>query len=200
MEDAFDITMNQVNFMSKTIEDFRNFFTPSKTKVHFDIKNNIEELVSMFAQVFKKIDIDVSIKADGDAIVFIDGYPNEFKQVILNILNNSKDAITSKRDPANTSPTPQGQIEINIRNNEQRDKVLISIRDNGGGIADHVIERIFEPYFTTKEQKGTGVGLYMSKTIIETHMGGTLTVRNAGAGAEFNITLDTATGGDEITE
>ncbi|KWT85916.1 multi-sensor signal transduction histidine kinase [Candidatus Magnetominusculus xianensis] len=185
MEEVVDITLTQVNFMAKTIDDFRNFYTLSKKKVRFDVKNNIEVLFSMFAQVFKKIDIDISIMASSDVLMFIDGYPNEFKHVILNMLNNSKDAIT-------TQPHLQGRIEINIYNNEQRDKVLISIKDNGGGIPAHIIERIFDPYFTTKDMKGTGVGLYMSKTIIETHMGGTLTVTNVEGGTEFIITLDVA--------
>ncbi len=187
MERAVDITMNQVSFMSKTIDDFRNFFMPSKKKVRFNVKSAVEELTSMIVQIFKNNDIDVSIKAERDTTLFTEGYPNEFKHVILNILNNSRDAITSKRD---TGTTPiQGQIEINIGNNREGDKIIISMRDNGGGIPEHIIDKIFEPYYTTKGKEGTGIGLYMSKTIIETNMGGTLTVRNADGGAELLISL-----------
>ncbi|MBF0567467.1 MAG: HAMP domain-containing protein [Nitrospirae bacterium] len=184
-----DITMDQLNFMSKTIDDFKNFFKPSKRKLSFDVKKNIEEIFSMFQQVFVKARVDVSIKSAHDALLFTEGYPNEFKQVILNILNNSKDAISSKRGDSASPPT-RGQIEITIENSEQRDKIIISIRDNGGGIPEDIMGKIFDHYFSTKGQEGTGLGLYMSKTIVETNMGGTLTVRNIGGGAEFMISLD----------
>jgi nitrogen fixation/metabolism regulation signal transduction histidine kinase len=198
IEQIVDTTMNQVNFMSKTIDDFRNFFVPSKRKLRFDVKSNIGELLSMFIQVFNKSDIDISIKAEPDTLLFTEGYPNEFKQVVLNIMNNSKDAIISKRNTGAPPPT-QGRIEIMIGNNKERDKIMISIRDNGGGIPANIIDNIFEPYYTTKEKEGTGLGLYMSKTIVETNMGGTLTVKNAEEGAEFTMILGVTGGGDELT-
>ncbi|MBF0402445.1 PAS domain S-box protein [Candidatus Magnetominusculus xianensis] len=179
-----DTTMGQVNFMSKTMEDFRNFFKPSKDRLQFNVKCTIEELVSMFEELFKKSGVDISIEAKPGTILTTNGYPNEFKQVILNLINNSKDAISSKHETG-----PQGLIGINIINNEERDKIIVLIKDNGGGIPEDIAEKIFEPYYTTKGEKGTGIGLYMSKTIIETNMGGTLTVRNVDGGAEFLITL-----------
>ncbi|KJU84218.1 PAS/PAC sensor signal transduction histidine kinase [Candidatus Magnetobacterium bavaricum] len=181
-----DTTMKQVRFMSKTMDDFRNFFKPSKEKVQFDVKSNIEELLSMFGQLFKKSDVDISVICEPDTILLSDGYPNEFKQVILNILNNAKDAIISKRQ---TDDKMQGLIEINIGNNEAKNKIILSMQDNGGGIPLSIIDNIFAPYYTTKGNTGTGIGLYMSKTIIETNMGGSLTVRNVDGGAEFMITL-----------
>ncbi|QWR78347.1 hypothetical protein E2O03_013000 [Candidatus Magnetomonas plexicatena] len=187
IDNVVDTTMKQVYFMSKTVDDFRDFFIPSKEKALFDVKLNIEELLSMFGHVFSKSNIHVSLQVEEDTFAFTDGYPNELKQVILNILNNSSDAIVSK----NCSKV-QGTIEIGIGNNEDKSEVLLSIKDNGGGIPENVIERIFEPYFTTKGTDGTGVGLYMSKTIIETNMGGSLTVRNVDDGAEFVIRLITA--------
>ncbi|MBF0458142.1 MAG: response regulator [Nitrospirae bacterium] len=187
IKDIVDTTMGQVSFMSKTIDDFRNFFKPSKKKKQFDVKTAIEELLSMFEQLFRTSDVSISVRTGQDTILSTQGYPNEFKQVILNILNNSKDAITSKKD---THTRAYGLIEITIRNNAERDKIIISIRDNGGGIPEQVIARIFEPYYTTKGETGTGIGLYMSKTIIETNMGGSLTVRNVDDGAEFVIILD----------
>ncbi len=180
-------TMEQISFMSKTIDDFRNFFVPSKRKVLFNVKSAIDELFSMFLHVFHKSNIDVSTKTATDAILLTEGYPNEFKQVLLNILNNSKDAIASK---ISTSTKTRGTIEININNSEDKSKIIISIRDNGGGVPEDILERIFEPYFTTKEAGGTGLGLYMSKTIIETNMGGMLRVGNAKGGAEFLISLN----------
>ncbi|MBF0458519.1 MAG: HAMP domain-containing histidine kinase [Nitrospirae bacterium] len=140
----------------------------------------------MFEQMFKKSDVGISLKTGPETILFADGYPNEFKQVLLNILNNAKDAIISNIE---TDSKIQGLIEINICNDEQRDKIMISIGDNGGGIPEHLIAKIFEPYYTTKGEHGTGIGLYMSKTIIETNMGGSLTVRNVDGGAEFMVSL-----------
>ncbi|MBF0554368.1 MAG: HAMP domain-containing histidine kinase [Nitrospirae bacterium] len=186
IKNSVDTTMEQLNFMSKTIDDFRNFFKPSKERVRFNIKSAIEELLSMFGQIFKKTDINISIKAGQDTMLSTEGYLNEFKQVILNILNNAKDAITSIREAGNEI---QGLIEITIGNNEGRDKVIISIKDNGGGIPDDVIGKVFEPYFTTKGNEGTGIGLYMSKTIIETNMGGKLYCENIENGTMFVIEL-----------
>ncbi|MBF0456302.1 MAG: PAS domain S-box protein [Nitrospirae bacterium] len=186
INNSVDTTMKQVYFMSKTIEDFKNFFKPSKERVRFNITVAIEELLAMFSHIFKKSDVDISFETWQDAIMFTEGYPNEFKQVVLNIMNNAKDAITSKRDAGNIIT---GLIEINLSNNEQLDKVIVSMRDNGGGIPEQIIEKIFDPYYTTKGDQGTGIGLYMSKTIIETNMGGTLTVKNVDEGAEFMITL-----------
>ncbi|MBF0537294.1 MAG: PAS domain S-box protein [Nitrospirae bacterium] len=181
-----DLTMSQIQFMAKTIDDFKNFFKPSKKKVMFDVRNTIDELISMFVKIFRKNSIDIHVKAQQDLRLFADGYPNEFKQVILNILNNSRDAITLRR---NTDARIQGRIDIQLSNNETRDQFIVSITDNGGGIPEDIMERIFDPYFTTKESEGTGIGLYMSKTIIETNMGGQLTVRNIDGGAEFTIAL-----------
>ncbi|MBF0552941.1 MAG: PAS domain-containing protein [Nitrospirae bacterium] len=189
IEQVVYITMDQINFMSKTIDDFKNFFKPSKKKLRFNVQKNIEEIFSMFKQVFDRGKIDVSIKVSQDTLLFTEGYPNEFKQVMLNILNNSKDAIIARRDAA-VSPPIRGQIEITIGNNKERDKIIISIRDNGGGIPEDIIDKIFGHYYTTKGKEGTGLGLYMSKTIVETNMGGTLKVRNIGDGAEFMISLD----------
>ncbi|MBF0606474.1 MAG: PocR ligand-binding domain-containing protein [Candidatus Magnetobacterium sp. LHC-1] len=187
IDNTIELTMGQVTFMGKTMDDFRNFFKPSKQKVAFDVKNAIDELISMFSPVFIKNNITVNIKVTSPLTLVANGYPNEFKQVILNILNNSKDAIISC---AATDASVQGQIEVEIaRPLERQGQIVISIRDNGGGIPADVMGRIFEPYFTTKGSEGTGIGLYMSKTIIETNMGGSLVVRNIPGGAEFTISL-----------
>ncbi|MEO5356037.1 MAG: ATP-binding protein [Nitrospirae bacterium YQR-1] len=187
IDDVVGSTMQQIDFMAKTIDDFKNFFIPSKKKVLFDVKTTIDELLSMFKHVFSKSNIDISVKADHNVLMLTEGYPNEFKQVVLNMLNNSKDAIVSKKIKDSDL---KGSILINIDNSEDKSRVIVSIRDNGGGIPDDVVGRIFEPYFTTKEQEGTGIGLYMSKTIIETNMGGSLMVYNVDGGAEFMISLD----------
>ncbi|MBF0515842.1 MAG: PAS domain S-box protein [Nitrospirae bacterium] len=186
INNTVDTVMGQTMFMSKMIDDFRNFFKPSKEKAIFDVKAAIEEIISMFAHVFKKSDIDISLRTEQDSMMFTDGYTNEFKQVILNILNNAKDAIDSNRK---IDENKQGEILIHIFTDVEGDKIIVSIKDNGGGIPVNVIGRIFEPYYTTKGETGTGIGLYMSKTIIETNMGGSLDVNNVDGGAEFIIEL-----------
>jgi len=188
MANSVNIAIEQIMFMSKTIDDFRNFFIPSKEKIIFDVKLSIEQLYSMFENVFTKSNINVSVKVNKETVLSTKGYPNEFKQVLLNILNNAKDAIISRR---NSEPKIRGLIDINLSNSEDLGKIIISIKDNGGGIPQDIIEKIFDSYYTTKESTGgTGIGLYMSKTIIEINMGGTLEVKNVDEGAEFLITLD----------
>ncbi|MBF0536976.1 MAG: PAS domain S-box protein [Nitrospirae bacterium] len=181
-----DSSMRQIMFMSNTMDDFKNFFKPSKERVTFNVRAAIEELIFLFIGIFNKNDISIEIKTTQGSKLLVAGYPNEFKQVILNILSNSKDAIMRRRD---IEAYVQGHIEITFHRDEHSGEITLSIRDNGGGIPECVIERIFEPYFTTKESGGTGIGLYMSKTIIETNMAGSLTVSNVEDGAEFIITL-----------
>ena len=114
------------------------------------------------------------------------GYPNEFKHVVLNIVNNAKDAIENKKKKELFDQNQKGRIivELSLKN----DKVIIEFKDNGGGIAEKELDKIFLPYFTSK-QDGTGIGLYMSKIIIEDNMDGKLYVRNSEEGAIFTIEL-----------
>jgi signal transduction histidine kinase len=114
------------------------------------------------------------------------GYENELKQVILNLVNNAKDAILERREREPAGGGERGLISLDFERAGER--IVIRVTDNGGGIPDHARDRIFEPYFTTKsEGRGTGIGLYMSKSIIESSMGGRLTARNLDGGAEFRI-------------
>jgi signal transduction histidine kinase len=166
--------MNVIDFMSKTIDDFRNFFKIDKTKSDFSVRKSVEDMLKIQSAQLKNHFIDVSIKGD-DFVV--NGYESEFKQVILNIINNAKDAILENK-------LENGKIEIEIDDKNRK----ISIKDNASGIPEDVIDRIFEPYFTTKEQgKGTGIGLYMSKMIVEKNMGGKIWVTNEDNGAKFTI-------------
>jgi signal transduction histidine kinase len=111
----------------------------------------------------------------------LETYPNEVKQVLLNIIKNAEDILVEKKiqDPTIT-------IETTHKNNQ----IQLLVKDNAGGIPDDILDRVFEPYFSTKTEKdGTGLGLYMSKTIIEEHCGGTLSVKNNDFGAVFKIIL-----------
>jgi signal transduction histidine kinase len=180
IEEFIENSMSNVRFMSKTIDDFRNFFKPTKSKVEFKLKEAIEDILKIVSAQLKNNNISISIDGENYSVI---GYPNEFKQVILNLTNNAKDAIIENR-------VEGGKIEIAISDSDDEKYKLITIQDNGGGIPKHVISRIFEPYFTTKKgNKGTGIGLYMSKTIIEGNMSGELLVKNENGGAKFYLSL-----------
>jgi len=178
-----DEAMLQINLMSKTIDDFRNFFQKDKKLSEFKLTTQTKKALELINQLFQSQGIDIILKEKHDPLVC--GYPNEIIQVILNILTNAKDAFESAKKDNN----PQIKIAIYEHNSNG----VIAIEDNAGGIPEHIIDRIFEPYFTTKpHNKGTGIGLYMSKMIIETNMGGTLTVRNSEDGAVFTLKIPLA--------
>ena len=164
-----------IHFMSKTIDDFRNFFRVDKIKKIFSIRDAINTTTAIAEAQLKNYNITLDISGDDFEIETLE---SELHQILLNIISNAKDEIISKR-------IEYGKINITIEKN----RVLIS--DNAGGIPNEIIHRIFEPYFTTKEQgNGTGMGLYMSKVIVEQNIGGTLSVRNKDDGAEFIITFN----------
>jgi PAS domain S-box-containing protein len=169
--------MQVINYMSKTIDGFRNFFGPDKEKEAFKASEVLAKTVSIVEAAFKELNMEIEVSADDDIVIY--GCPNEFSQVILNILVNAKDAILERR-VANPKV-----VLLLFRENG---RLVLTLADNAGGIAPEIIDRIFDPYFTTKSpDKGTGIGLFMSKTIIEKNMNGTLTVRNTAEGAEFRI-------------
>jgi signal transduction histidine kinase len=169
--------MEQIYHMSETIEVFRNFFKPDKTRVTFSVIQEIRRTLSLIEYNFYDLHIKTTLHFEGDPQV--NGYPNEFAQVLLNILTNARDALLE-------NTIDNALISINVISEDNTS--VVTITDNAGGINDEILGRIFDPYFTTKEPgKGTGIGLFMSKTIIENHMGGRLTVRNSTDGAEFRI-------------
>ena len=163
--------------MSQTIDDFRNFLRPDREIKQFNLKEAVKKTLLLVGDSFKSQNIKIDTEAQEDLIVT--GYQNEYCQVLLNILNNAMDTLIERKI---VSP----RIEINLFREGHRHVATIS--DNAGGIPDAIIDRIFEPYFTTKDaDKGTGIGLYMSKTIIENRMNGKISVRNTDRGAEFRI-------------
>ncbi len=166
----------QLEYMSHTIDDFRDFYQPSKEKAPFCVREAIRTTLTIMSTQIDKHNIEVEIK--GEALE-VDGYENEFKQAILNILSNAKDAIVTKKAQKGKF---QGKVAITIVEDS------IRIYNNGGVADEQVLERMFEPYFTTKfENKGTGIGLYMTKMIIENSMGGEITAYNRDEGVEFII-------------
>lgn len=175
-------TMDQINYMSKTIDDFRNFFKPNKQKERFCVKKSVEKAYNLLKDAMLSSNITVEIKfTELDAYAF--GYPNEFAQVVVNILSNAKDVLALK--------TNRRLIIAEVSN--INGEIKLSICDNAGGVSEEIAHRIFEPYFTTKDKTdGTGLGLYMSKIIIEENMGGKLSVRNKNEGACFDILVQAA--------
>jgi PAS domain S-box-containing protein len=174
-EEAMEVILH----MSRTIDDFRNFFRKDEGKLSFKLNTVVATTVSFLAASFKTQSIVVHVEQQEE--ISVQGYPNEFSHVVLNILLNAKDAFQERNID---SP------EITIRIYMEQGRPAIAITDNAGGIPDEVLPRIFEPYFTTKgPEKGTGIGLFMSKTIIEKNMGGLLVARNIAEGAEFMIVL-----------
>jgi len=158
--------------MSDTIEDFRNFFSPSKEKEHFDVSKSIHDTLEMSSFFCQDENIDIEVICDEDIKIY--GYSNEFSQVILNFINNARDNFKHKDIHENK------KILIEIKKiKSDTPSVNIYFADNGGGIEEHIIDRVFEPYFTTKHKaSGTGIGLYMSKQIIEAQMNGEVSVKN----------------------
>ncbi len=184
--------------MSQTIIDFQNFFKPDKKYEYFSIKEALNYSLAIVKGSLKRENISIKIKSKSDIIV--KGFQNEFSQVIVNIINNAKDALIKKMKC-------KRKIEIEIQKEEscflfgetRSDKTaVITIKDNGGGIDNKIIDKIFEPYFTTKHSsQGTGLGLYMSKMIIEQSMKGLLEAKNLEDGALFTIKLPIIEKGDD---
>ena len=157
---------NSALYLSDTIEDFRNFFRTDKKETTFNIKDIFEKVFKLTDAQFKNHEI-IFIKNIDEFKLY--GFENEFIQALINILNNAKDALESINNPK----------LIFISTSKKENIVTIKITDNAGGIDKKIIDKVCEPYFTTKHQsKGTGIGLYMTEEIIVKHMLGSLLIKN----------------------
>ncbi len=166
---SYDRIGKYVNFLNTTIEDFRNFFQKNSVKVEFNILDVINSSISIIDSSYKNNSIEIYIEASKDEFI-IKNLKTEFAQVILNILTNAKDAL-KKKDPK------EKIVKIEVYTEQKND--VVKIYDNAGGIQNEILHKIFDPYFTTKHKsQGTGIGLYMSKQIIEKHMNGYLSAKN----------------------
>ncbi len=182
MNAEMEMAMGTIMFMSQTIDDFRNLFRNDKHIQTFSINAMVGRTIDFLSASFKNVNIAVEL--DTKESISAVGYPNEYSQVILNILNNSRDVLIELQVQ---------QPRIRIRAFRENGKSVVTIWDNGGGIDEHVLPKIFDPYFSTKEQgKGTGIGLYMSKVIIEKNMGGKIAAYNTDGGVEFRIEIQPA--------
>lgn len=174
--------METVKYLSQTISDFQNFFRPNREKKRFVIAYAIKDAVQLLEVSLRSRGIAISVNVTGECSVL--GFPNEFSQVLLNIINNARDVLLERA-------VQKPGIEIVCRC-EGVDAV-VTIRDNAGGIADELLDKIFDPYFTTKDKtQGTGLGLYMAKMILTRSMDGRMMVHNVAGGAEFVLRIPIA--------
>jgi PAS domain S-box-containing protein len=168
-----------LQYMSQTIDDFRSFFKNDKQKQWFYLNDLLNETINMVSPSFQNCNIQIQFSEKNMKQLYL--LENELLQVFLNILNNSKDAFLQ-----NQTKTPL----INIDLQEDDKYQIVYITDNAGGIDPEMIHRVFEPYFTTKDNlNGTGIGLYMSKMIIEKHCQGRISVNNIDEGCCFKVMI-----------
>lgn len=178
LHQAVDDAMVLIQHMSQTIDDFRDFSRPDREKEEFQIAAAIDSAVKLVEASFQSRNICIVTQYVVD--LFVCGYRNAFSQVMVNLLNNARDAF-DERQTANP--------RVIIRVAAEGERSVVTVSDNGGGIPEEILYKIFEPHFTTKGPQGTGIGLFMAKNIIERNMHGRLGVRNCGDGAEFRIDL-----------
>jgi signal transduction histidine kinase len=184
-------TTEQINtnaqYLSKTIDDFKNFIKGDSQAKSFKLENNLQSFMKLTHPVAKAHEIDVIIDIDNSLELF--GYPNELLQCLINLFNNSKDALDN---------VEYEEKYFFIDSAKDEDKVSIIIKDNAGGIPENIKGKIFEPYFTTKHKsQGTGIGLTMLYNIIVNGMDGSIEVENIDysynerdyKGASFTITI-----------
>jgi nitrogen fixation/metabolism regulation signal transduction histidine kinase len=179
LNEKLDDILMQVGYMSQTVNDFQHFFNPIKDKIYFNAYDSIQSVLELVKSEYFHQNIDVVLS--GDKTLTVAGLPNELNQVVLSLLKNSKDEFVKK---------PHDHMKIDINITHINDKAIITVTDNAGGIPEDIIDTIFDIYITTKKD-GSGLGLNISKNMVEDHMNGKLSVRNTSDGAKFTIKLPT---------
>ena len=176
-----DKIIDKANYLSDTINTFRDFLDEDKERKKFDIENLIKKSLKILEDTLEDLHIRFINKINYSNKTYIVGVESELSQVIINIINNAKDILIEKN-----IENPLIELDTIVKNN----KIIITIEDNGGGIPEDIIPKIFDPYFTTKHQsQGTGLGLHMSYEIITNSLKGDLYVKNTDIGAKFFIEL-----------
>ncbi|MDD3343366.1 MAG: PAS domain-containing sensor histidine kinase [Sulfurospirillaceae bacterium] len=184
-EDSYSHAKKIIAKMSETIEDFRNFFNPSRESELFKLSKVAQEAIDIMRGTIEKNEVEIKLEIKHDAEIL--GYLNEFSQVLINLINNAIDAFCNKK-------IKNRLIYIEIDTSEQRD-AIIKVSDNAGGIDEMIIDKIFEPYFSTKHASaGTGLGLYMSEMIVKNSMMGTISVKNTNDGVCFMMRMPLSNG------
>ena len=182
LSDIVNDSMVQVQYMSETLSDFRNFLKPSTVKKEFGIKKAIKEIFDIVGKQIFYFNIKVEFEYENDEEIFIYGYENEIKQVLLNIINNAKNKLLKLDKETGFN----GLITIKVL--AKKKVTVIEILDNGGEIEKNIMKQVFEPFFTTKS-KGMGFGLYMAKVIVEDKMSGKIKVKNRKGNVVFSIKI-----------
>jgi signal transduction histidine kinase len=184
MEKSIDKSMKLIKKMSTTIDDFRYFLNPRTEKSDFEVRATILDVFELLEENlrFNRIHVDIDVHdEDTNSKLSGYGYENQFSQAIFNIITNSVDALVA-------SEFNENFIKVDIYN--LGDNINIEIRDSGGGISEDIIENVFELYFTTKDMtKGTGLGLYITKTIIENNLDGNIRLENTANGLKTIISI-----------
>ena len=176
IEDFSKNTKEQIKFLSETIDDFRDFFNPNKSKREFEIKHAIDTSIKLLGNQFEVNKIELKVDVSNEKVF---GIETELEQVILNIINNAIDAFKDR----NTE-----NREINITVLSKHSYTILIIEDNAGGVKIDTLEKLFDPYYTTKAT-GTGTGLYMVKLVIKNSFQGDLKVNNSDKGLRYIIAL-----------
>ena len=189
LERAETDAQKQLYYMSDTIEDFRNFFSHEKVMEKFDIREKIDEIVLLVHAPYSNSGVSLQVVNHSPGCrLMLRGYKNEFKQAILNLLDNAFDAIMEKHLNDEQFDLTEGVVILSLYHKENT--ILIEVSDNGCGIPVEHADKIYDPYFTSKSgDKGTGIGLYMSKLIIEQSMEGVLSFISGPDGTVFRMEL-----------
>jgi C4-dicarboxylate-specific signal transduction histidine kinase len=189
IRDFIKQSMDQIKYMAATIEDFRSFFKPGHEHKNFSPEKSVRDMLRLISAQMKNHSIETEITAPTGDSLYTAGPENEFKQVLLNLFNNAKDAVAERK---HIRPDLTGSLKIRI--NRQDDLLVMEIEDNGGGIPVNILPTVFHPYVSSKGEKGTGIGLYMARQIIEKKLHGTIDASNTDQGALFTIRLPLSVG------
>jgi two-component system, sensor histidine kinase and response regulator len=174
--DSVQTIQDQVQFLAETMEYFRDFFKPSKNVDEFSVIGAFENVMKLLGDTYSEIDISI----EGDRSLAVKGHTNEFYQIIINLLNNAQDAFIDTNMDV-------GKVEVKVEE-DSNETLLITVSDNAGGIPGEIMSSIFEQYTSTKDKRGTGIGLHMSRSVIQ-KMGGVIDVCNRKEGACFSMVM-----------
>lgn len=186
IENTIKHSMDHINSMSQTIDEFRSFFKRSDARVAIDVVKSIEYAIQMLTFRIEECRINLSVRYDSNEVYTVMGLRSEFEQMMMILINNAVDAIAKRQQPDGNGET--GRIDLTVSKN---DGIRIEVEDNGIGIDPEISDRIFEPYYTTKEQgEGVGMGLYIAKLVLENHMNGSIRYLPGGNMTKFIIEME----------
>lgn len=173
--------VEMIDFLVQTMEEFRQFFRQNTVKKQFDPSLTVEQMITFFRPGIEKRGIKLLWTKEGGCLV--EGYPNEYAQAVMNLIVNARDILLER-----AVKEPVIELRMSVKESRRRRVTVLTVCDNGGGIEHGLLRHIFDPYYTTRE-KGSGIGLYLSRIMIEKRMGGRIMARNTDAGAQFIVEL-----------